>query len=62
MFCEVTPLVGVWIETENINTTCEHLTSLPSWECGLKLDIPILDVLLEVTPLVGVWIETERLV
>ena len=55
----VTPFVGVWIE---IYQSCEEammsVTSLPSWECGLKFRTPQANnVDLHVTPFVGVWIE-----
>ena len=50
--------MGVWIE---INCSCQTLTcltSLPSWECGLKFYILYLFFyLLDVTPFMGVWIE-----
>ena len=36
-FC-VAPLVGVWIETCFRFFVSVPLRSLPSWECGLKLD------------------------
>ena len=32
----VTPFVGVWIEISHMVHMCLVLTSLPSWECGLK--------------------------
>ena len=32
----VTPRVGVWIETLNIDTIRAAVKSLPAWECGLK--------------------------
>ena len=33
----VTPLVGVWIETQFYTVLRLLIWSLPSWECGLKL-------------------------
>ena len=33
----VTPFVGVWIEIYNQSGHYYGVTSLPSWECGLKL-------------------------
>ena len=34
----VTPCVGVWIEIVfNTGGSGEEITSLPAWECGLKL-------------------------
>ena len=56
----VTPLVGVWIETRAAEPGKALQQSLPSWECGLKLNCnkkPQKDC--DVTPLVGVWIETK---
>ena len=55
----VAPLVGVWIEiTICAPATTAPLTSLPSWECGLKfLSLEERDKKLLVAPLVGVWIE-----
>ena len=36
---QVTPLAGVWIEIQDtIDTTLRNGESLPSRECGLKLD------------------------
>ena len=55
----VTPLVGVWIETIYMYLITFVCTSLPSWECGLKLcEIRPCLRRAVVTPLVGVWIET----
>ena len=34
---DVTPHVGVWIETDTIETYCEEDRSPPMWGCGLKL-------------------------
>ena len=51
--------MGVWIETGSVWSSAEHgLTSLPAWECGLKLMIIVPLLLMYVTPRVGVWIET----
>ena len=33
----VAPFVGVWIEIEKMQKVQKDTTSLPSWECGLKL-------------------------
>ena len=55
----VTPLVGVWIETMTYGLLLLPFMSLPSWECGLKLNMDDSELLILVTPLVGVWIETE---
>ena len=33
----VTPHVGVWIETRQLVSKQKCLRSLPTWECGLKL-------------------------
>ena len=32
----VTPFVGVWIEIHPPTPFVQDLSSLPSWECGLK--------------------------
>ena len=54
----VTPCVGVWIEMLQSTPPLIPGTSLPAWECGLKLlyiyssRSPSF-----VTPCVGVWIE-----
>ena len=57
--CSVTPRVGVWIETNLCAPYRLTASSLPAWECGLKLKI-IFIILIPffVTPRVGVWIET----
>ena len=56
---EVTPYVGVWIETlYQLNLELISL-SLLMWECGLKQYIAILCITIAVTPYVGVWIETS---
>ena len=57
----VTPFVGVWIEIYTRSAYTPKKTSLPSWECGLKLDI--LKTFNDpdfVTPFVGVWIEIQK--
>ena len=33
---KVTPLVGVWIEIDELKSLQKRLLSLPLWECGLK--------------------------
>ena len=33
----VTPCVGVWIETDNIEPLFNKVKSHPAWVCGLKL-------------------------
>ena len=54
----VAPFVGVWIEICSICVRVGSSGSLPSWECGLKLLLPLpLPVLCIVAPFVGVWIE-----
>ena len=54
----VTPLVGVWIEITSLPFPQYIATSLPLWECGLKLSIHLPGTVGSlVTPLVGVWIE-----
>ena len=35
-FAQVTPHVGVWIETLHRNDRGQGAESLPMWECGLK--------------------------
>ena len=58
---QVTPCVGVWIETAGAWSYQSMKVSHPAWVCGLKLlasnagDQPN-----TVTPCVGVWIETSR--
>ena len=54
----VTPCVGVWIEISDTGSTGKKQSSLPAWECGLKLEksgLPHMSF--HVTPCVGVWIE-----
>ena len=57
---EVTPYVGVWIETSYNSLILSYdLKSLLMWECGLKLaEMWYGRTGLCVTPYVGVWIET----
>ena len=56
---QVTPFVGVWIETSVASQNWYRTQSHPSWVCGLKQKLHILSVIImEVTPFVGVWIET----
>mgnify|MGYP006922023778 CR=1 FL=1 len=56
---EVTPFVGVWIETYSIGAVGRRWQSHPSWVCGLKLTSSFVKTLpVDVTPFVGVWIET----
>jgi len=56
---DVTPLVGVWIEIKSVELSVSCLlSSLPSWECGLKFIKGHFRMAgTNVTPLVGVWIE-----
>ena len=56
----VTPYVGVWIETSRRFKVQCRLTSHPTWVCGLKLNINIIQKRDKVTPYVGVWIETAE--
>ena len=54
----VTPYAGVWIEITVLNLFISHLLSLPTRECGLKLEFSSrLPSLIPVTPYAGVWIE-----
>ena len=58
---EVTPFVGVWIETPADTSATRDAMSHPSWVCGLKLENDILGFdPSQVTPFVGVWIETKE--
>ena len=56
---QVTPFVGVWIETEQHVYQQTYVASHPSWVCGLK-HTPLTQKKehQQVTPFVGVWIET----
>ena len=59
---EVTPCVGVWIETFWCSMNSEKNSSHPAWVCGLKQGtVPFDREVKEVTPCVGVWIETYSL-
>ena len=57
----VTPCVGVWIETSKATYKVIALSkSHPAWVCGLKLAwTGTTDRFPNVTPCVGVWIETS---
>ena len=56
----VTPFVCVWIETHKSVDYTDLWSSHPSWVCGLKLGLGIINLsLINVTPFVGVWIETR---
>ena len=58
---EVTPCVGVWIETIKINYESKSKRlSHPAWVCGLKPSWEAARAARPVTPCVGVWIETEN--
>ena len=61
MLWEVTPCVGVWIETMKNPVIRATTQSHPAWVCGLK---PICQLSVAnataVTPCVGVWIETRQ--
>ena len=55
----VTPFVGVWIETVNSLLSLLLVVSHPSWVCGLKPNKVLSRYFRKyVTPFVGVWIET----
>ena len=55
----VAPFVGAWIETAHILHHPRGLTSLPSWERGLKpLQVKKDAIGVFVAPFVGAWIET----
>ena len=60
MDAQVTPYVGVWIETLGGSIGRVSNASHPTWVCGLKQQFPMGKALgLCVTPYVGVWIETD---
>ena len=60
-YSEVTPCVGVWIETALSSPKAIRILSHPAWVCGLKRRYPFLKERNdEVTPCVGVWIETGK--
>ena len=57
---DVTPYVGVWIETALTEITMPAAPSPPMWGCGLKPRASWTSPRLGgVTPYVGVWIETN---
>ena len=57
----VTPCVGVWIETQHLIGEAIDIKSHPAWVCGLKrLKRKTTLLNLKVTPCVGVWIETNE--
>ena len=54
----VTPYAGVWIEIEMTDIQEKLNVSLPTRECGLKLEIlRQISISEMVTPYAGVWIE-----
>ena len=54
----VAPLVGAWIEIIALSWRLWYSLSLPSWERGLKSEVPgVYEADLDVAPLVGAWIE-----
>ena len=58
-FSQVTPFVGVWIETICETKSASLARSHPSWVCGLKPNVSSkVQKRCPVTPFVGVWIET----
>ena len=59
---DVTPCMGVWIETDKVTEFFRVEQSHPVWVCGLKQtqDQFICEVS-NVTPCMGVWIETQSL-
>ena len=60
-YYDVTPCVGVWIETMKFYDIGESpLMSHPAWVCGLKPSWEAARAARPVTPCVGVWIETEN--
>ena len=61
MIAEVTPYVGVWIETYDAVMYDESPESHPTWVCGLKQRDWQEKMWGMVTPYVGVWIETLEL-
>ena len=59
----VTPCVGVWIETQHLIGEAIDIKSHPAWVCGLKrLKRKTTLLNLKVTPCVGVWIETCNII
>ena len=62
-YFKVAPLVGAWIEIEKMSSIGSNvLTSLLSWERGLKLKRRRRTTGLFVAPLVGAWIEILTLI
>ena len=60
MFINVTPCVGVWIETKLTTKKKPKYWSHPAWVCGLKHNCLNGSLTVTfVTPCVGVWIETQ---
>ena len=56
---DVTPCMGVWIETSVYILPGYIPKSHPVWVCGLKLPVAgRIGSLGDVTPCMGVWIET----
>ena len=56
---DVTPCVGVWIETMIASNNTGKAASHPAWVCGLKhKKAKKASMRVKVTPCVGVWIET----
>ena len=59
----VAPFVGVWIEIARLSPVDRQNSSLPLWECGLKLILRrFLFKSSHVAPFVGVWIEILMLI
>ena len=58
LYRQVTPHVGVWIETDMLSWVVLTSVSHPMWVCGLKRKHNRLSYHYSVTPHVGVWIET----
>ena len=55
----VAPFVGAWIETYSPSAFLYDMSSLPSWERGLKHAMNVPEVIEKpVAPFVGAWIET----
>ena len=59
---QVAPHVGAWIETSGETPPESIITSLPTWERGLKRITPITQLQqAQVAPHAGAWIETTKL-
>ena len=56
----VAPLVGAWIEIKSEIYKVLYVSSLLSWERGLKYTHIIYIYLIHVAPLVGAWIEITK--